>query len=101
MSVTSPTLIAFLPDEAVVAAVLPAVFEEPPQAARSAASGNSRASRFTPGILLTDDAGQVLWLDEDAARLRALVAADDLPPLEHVDQPSGARVPHPQAALQQ
>src|SRR5436190_21708453 len=38
-------------------------------------------------------------VDEDAARLRAFVAADDPAPLEHVDQAAGARVPDAQAAL--
>jgi DNA segregation ATPase FtsK/SpoIIIE-like protein len=39
-------------------------------------------------------------VDQDAARFRPLVAGDDAAPLEHVDQPSGARVAEPQPALQ-
>ena len=40
-------------------------------------------------------------VDEHPPRLRALVAADDPAPLEHVDQPAGPRVADPQPALEQ
>jgi hypothetical protein len=38
--------------------------------------------------------------DQDLAGLRALVAGDDPASLEHVDQPTGACVAEPQAALE-
>src|SRR5438067_2140780 len=99
MSVTSPTLIAFPEAVAVAVAVFAVLLDEPPQAASSSASGTTRASFFISGMLLRDDAREVLGLDEHATRLGALVAADDLPPLEHVDQAAGSRVADPEPAL--
>ena len=40
-------------------------------------------------------------VDEDATRLRSLVAGDDPAPLEHVDQPARAGVADAQAPLQE
>src|SRR6516165_4749250 len=39
--------------------------------------------------------------DEHPARLRSLVARDDPAPLEHVDQPPGARVADPESPLEE
>src|SRR4051794_5367748 len=68
----------------------------------------SNAARPTPSTqraaasILRSGVRVVLRLvDEDAARLRAFIAADDASPLEHVDQPPGAGVAHTEAALDQ
>src|SRR5581483_5881643 len=44
---------------------------------------------------------ELALVDEDAPRLRAFIAADDAASLEHVDQPTGARVADAEAPLQE
>jgi hypothetical protein len=52
------------------------------------------------GLERGEDPRQVALGDEDLARLGALVAGDDPPALEHVDEPARARVAQAQAALE-
>src|ERR671930_1437048 len=55
---------------------------------------------LAPRVERGEDAREVGLGHQDLARLGALVARDDAPALEHVDEPPGARVAEPQAALE-